>query len=73
MLYYWIEKSLSDPISGLLQRREKYTMKKLLFLVLIIAAAVVALLVLVELIYMTAVKRASNRYLAGLMAPKREE
>ncbi len=38
-----------------------------------IGGAVVVLLVVVELIYMLAVKRASNRYLLGLMAPKREE
>ncbi len=40
---------------------------------LIISAAVILLLLVVEYIYMTAVKRSSDRYLLTLMEPQREE
>ena len=41
--------------------------------ILIIAAVMIILLCVVEYIYMTAVKRSSNRYLMAMMTPERVE
>lgn len=41
--------------------------------ILLVSAAMIALLCVVELLYMHAVKRSSSRYLLSLMVPEREE
>ena len=55
--------------TGILSSRTQGTIGEML----VISAAMILVLCVIECIYMTAVKRSSNRYLLTLMAPEREE
>ena len=56
-------------LTGILSESMRGSVKQ----ILIIAAVMIILLCVVEYIYMTAVKRSSNRYLMAMMTPKRVE
>ena len=56
-------------LTGILSEFMRGRMKQ----ILIIAAVMIILLCVVEYIYMTAVKRSSNRYLMAMMTPERVE
>ena len=55
--------------SGILSSEVKNTQGEML----IIAATIIIMLCVVECIYMTVIKRSSDRYLLTLMQPQREE
>lgn len=56
-------------LTGILSESMRGSVKQ----ILIIAAVMIILLCVVEYIYMTAVKRSSNRYLMAMMTPERVE